>query len=87
MGDRDVNWLDQLCEADREIADLEEENAKLRDRLRWRNVQDEIPNEGEVVIVVMRGMAWPNIVPVTANFYTSTIATHWRPIGPLPGGE
>jgi len=28
--------LDQLCEADEKIAELESENAKLRDQLRWR---------------------------------------------------
>jgi hypothetical protein len=33
MGDRDVDWLDQLCEADEKIVELETENAKLRDQL------------------------------------------------------
>jgi hypothetical protein len=31
MSDRDVDWLDQLCEADEKIAELESENAKLRE--------------------------------------------------------
>ena len=33
MSDRDVDWLDQLCEADEKIAELESENAKLREEL------------------------------------------------------
>ena len=33
MSDRDVDWLDQLCEADEKIAELESENAKLREQL------------------------------------------------------
>jgi hypothetical protein len=45
MGDRDVDWLDELCEADKKIAELEAENAKLRDLLRWRKWPEEKPTE------------------------------------------
>lgn len=81
---KQMSNLQRIHELEEMVSNLEDDNAKLRDLLRWRNVQDEIPNEGEVVVVAMRGMAWPNILPVTANFFTSSIATHWRPIGPLP---
>jgi hypothetical protein len=70
--------------ADR-CAELEAENAKLREAARWRKWPEEIPKKHGLYLTVDcadglknlwfdGGWPWPNV-------------THWRPIGNLPGGE
>ena len=93
MGDRDVDWLDQLCEADEKIAELESENAKLRDQLRWRKWPEEKPVTSGRYLVLTDGSTdignhlsyWSR----TAESWSTKDAgiAYWRPIGPLPGGD
>jgi hypothetical protein len=74
--------------ADR-CAELESENAKLRDLLRWRDAWGEPPTEhGEYLVqryefyggAELMTLHWNGNWPLRA-------ISHWRPIGPLPGGE
>jgi hypothetical protein len=97
MGDRDVDWLDQLCEADEKIAELESENAKLRDQLRWRKWPEEKPEEtGRNPYTVILGCDCVQATFSSGRWLmdermsfedVADMVTHWRPIGPLPGGE
>ncbi len=93
MSDRDVDWLDQLCEADEKIAELESENAKLRDQLRWRKWPEEKPVNSGRYLVLTDGSTdvgdhlsyWSRRA---ASWSTKDAGiAYWRPIGPLPGGE
>jgi hypothetical protein len=86
MGDRDAEHiLNELQEARAEVD-------RLRDQLRWRDAKTEKPQEGELCLIVMRNMIWPNVIQYSEfGFYRSPWDTdfilHWRPVGPLPGGE
>ncbi len=52
---------------------------------RWRKWSDEKPDEGTLVIVVLKGAAWPNIIQASGSaFFESSLITHWRPVGTLP---
>jgi len=71
--------------ADR-CAELEAENAKLRDLLRWRDAWGEPPTEhGEYLVqryefyggAELMTLHWNGNWPLRA-------ISHWRPIGPLP---
>jgi hypothetical protein len=94
MGDRDVDWLDQLCEADEKIVELESENAKLRDQLRWRKWPEDDPAETErqYLVVDKHGRFSTNYWGQDGdgsgcwNEYVE-YGSYWRPIAPLPGGE
>jgi len=96
MGDRDVDWLDQLCEADEKIAELETENAKLRDQLRWRKWPEEKPEAGGKYLMIwfddVKGLWLDDIKVVQCNeplreCYLKLGYFYWRPIGPLPMQE
>ena len=64
---------------------LESENAKLRELLRWRNTESEVPEENEFCLVIVKGSAWPNVIRYSGTFpWSQSVITHWRPIGPLP---
>jgi hypothetical protein len=72
--------------------EMKAENARLRDQLRWRDAKTEKPQEGELCLIVMRNMIWPNVIQYSEfGSYRSPWDTdfilHWRPVGPLPGGE
>ena len=86
MGDRDVDWLDQLCEADEKIVELESENAKLRDQLRWRKWPEEKPEAEQHCQLILANNSFPHLCCSIYPFAHWEIlnATHWRPIGPLP---
>ena len=69
-----------------------DELVKLRDQLRWRDAKTEKPQEGELCLIVMRNMIWPNVIQYSEfGSYRSPWDTdfilYWRPIGELPGGE
>ena len=73
--------------ADR-CADLEAENERLREQLRWRKTDEEKPENDSFALIILRGMSWPNVIRVNFDYpLESLVVTHWRPIGPLPGGE
>jgi hypothetical protein len=73
--------------ADR-CAELEAENAKQSNLLRWRNANEEPPQEPTVCLVVLGNNAYVDVTTWTKESPWHTgIITHWRPIGPLPGGE
>ncbi len=86
MGDRDVDWLDQLCEADEKIVELESENAKLRDQLRWRKWPEEKPEAEQHCQLILATNSFPHLGCTIYPFahWENLNATHWRPIGPLP---
>ena len=70
------------------VKQLREENAKLRDQLRWRSTESEVPDENEFCLVIVKNSAWPNVIRHSGTFpWSQSVITHWRPIGPLPGGE
>ena len=61
------------------------------DLLRWRKWPDESPDSWRHYMV-MTDLSWPVIAFYTGEYFRihSEIVvgvTHWRPIGPLPGGE
>jgi hypothetical protein len=77
--------------ADR-CADLEAENERLREQLRWRKWSEEKPkNSGQYLV------RWNNESCVLVTDYDLSAEarwkhcisppTYWRPIGTLPGGE
>jgi hypothetical protein len=76
--------------ADR-CAELEAENAKLRDQLRWRKWPDEKP-EANGWYLCDHGRLKDG-VDISTVYYETNKASwvfeinpkHWRPIGPLPG--
>ena len=73
MGDRDVHWLDELCEADKKIAELEAENAKLRDAdaicrfLRGEFLRLEAENDK--LRDLLRWRKWPDEKPGVGQHY------------------
>jgi|GEM_PF-7033226 hypothetical protein len=77
--------------ADR-CAELEAENAKLRDQLRWRKWPEEKPTPRCHYLVLTDGSC---DVGTHVSYYSVNIGwatedagiTYWRPIAPLPGGE
>ena len=63
-------------------------NHRLNDLLRWRNAHEEPPQEPTTCLVVLGDNAYMDVTNWTKETPWSTgIITHWRPIGPLPGGE
>ena len=94
MSDRDVDWLDQLCEADEKIAELESENAKLREQLRWRKWPDEKPEDVGTYQCIFKAVMYPTFLHIemlpmdSGMVWNSKVdPNYWRPIGPLPGGD
>lgn len=90
MSDRDVDWLDQLCEADEKIAELESENAKLRDQLRWRKWPEESPSESGFYLIGSHGLSYTPIGHFHAGHNQWDVdwrQFYWMPQIPLPGGE
>ena len=82
----DTDFCSEVCE----IASLKEENNKLRDQLRWRDAYGDTPTEHGSYFVInydfdggtsIHVARWDGKWPI---FFT---VSHWRPIGPLPGGE
>ena len=66
-----------------------DELVRLRDQLRWRDAKTEKPQEGELCLIVMRNMIWPNVIQYSEfGSYRSPWDTdfilYWRPIGELP---
>ena len=73
------------------IEGLHMANAELRELVRWRKWPDESPDSWRHYMV-MTDLSWPVIAFYTGEYFRihSDIIvgiTHWRPIGPLPGGE
>jgi len=82
--------LDQLCEADEKIAELESENAKMRDLLRWRDAYGEPPTEEGIYLVINNDFDGGTSIHATywkGKWPIGFTVPYWRPIGPLPGGE
>ncbi len=86
----EILGLDLLSKVGSKIGDLEAENAELRDQLRWRDIKTESPtSDGRYLIVGEIGYVASDYFTL-ANGWTHKemmLWTHWRPIGPLPGGE
>jgi hypothetical protein len=80
--------LDQLCEADEKIAELESENAKLRDQLRWRDAHGEPPTEEGIYLVINNDFDGGTSIHATywkGKWPIEFTVANWRPIGELPG--
>jgi hypothetical protein len=79
MGDRDVDWLDELAE-------LKAVNAKMRDLLRWRKWPEEKPEAEQQCQLILANKLAPILCCSKYPFdhWENLNATHWRPIGPLP---
>ena len=64
-----------------------EELAKLRDLLRWRDAEKELPTEKMKCIVIKDGYVetemWHKDIHSRLDWKAMKI-THWRPIGPMP---
>ena len=75
--------------ADR-CAELEAENAKLRDLLRWRKWPEEKPtDEANFLVVDKHGLFSVKYWYEDDAWLWSELVENgscWRPIGPLPGG-
>ena len=73
---------------------LEDENVELRDQLRWRKVEEELP-ERDVLVEFHDGRRCVGILTEFDNWFDSFdnkvwCVAHWRPLGPGPekeGGE
>ncbi len=84
--------LSQFCTATtKRESELQSRVRELDDQLRWRKWPDEKPKVGQHYLL-MAGAKAPTVAEFTGeNFrFPSRIVdgvTHWRPIGPLPGGE
>ena len=62
--------------------------AELDELMRWRKADEETPEDGSYCVITLRNMDWPNVIRFHSNtLWDWTVITHWRPIGPLPGGE
>lgn len=68
--------------------------AELEDALRWRSVEDELPESKELVEACRVGPAtntrWLGCRSKGGLLRSADgvmIATHWRPLGPLPEEE
>lgn len=67
---------------------LEKENNQLREMLRWRCVKKEPPEKkGKYYTVSWNGLPkYDWFYPESGWDCKDWRWTHWRPIGPLPGG-
>jgi hypothetical protein len=60
----------------------------FQDLLRWRDAVNEPPTEPTTCLVVLANGAYLDVTNWTESYSWNTgIITHWRPIGPMPGGE
>jgi hypothetical protein len=68
---------------------LEAENAKLLEAMRWRKWPEEKPEAEQHCQLILANNSFPHLCCSIYPFAHWEIlnATHWRPIGPLPGGE
>lgn len=48
--------------AKHKINDMETENTKLNDMLRWRDTAVEKPEPGTLCLIVMKNNIWPNVI-------------------------
>lgn len=78
------------------VKQLREENARLREELRWRKWPEEKPEAGGKYLVIWfddaKGLWLDDIKVVQCNeplreCFFKLGYFYWRPIGPLPGGE
>ena len=74
------------------LVSMARELIKLRDQLRWRKWPEEKPEPKQRYLVLTDGSTdiGPHVSYYSANIGWATEdagITHWRPIGPLPGGE
>jgi hypothetical protein len=71
-------------------AEVVEENAKLRDQLRWRDAYGEPPTEEGIYLVINNDFDGGTSIHATywkGKWPIEFTVANWRPIGPLPGGE
>jgi hypothetical protein len=95
----DVHGIEAICRTcypDKnppQIARLIQENAKLRDLLRWRKWPEEKPKKDGDYLCADSGRIF--VAGFADGFWAEDYGTdellakvqYWRPIGPLPGGE
>jgi len=92
-GDETDEEIQATMDAMDPVKQLREENAKLRELLRWRKWPEEKPvNSGRYLVLTDGSTDIGNHL----SYWSRTVASwstkdagiaFWRPIGPLPGGE
>lgn len=85
------SWFVEIASEHLCVCCAENEIVGLREQLRWRKWPDESPDSWRHYMV-MTDLSWPVIAFYTGEYFRihSEIVvgvTHWRPIGPLPGGD
>ena len=73
----------------RENSRLMDRLVELEDLLRWRDMRDEPPTEhGEYLVQRHEFYGGAELIVLHWNGkWPLRAVSHWRPIGPLPGGE
>ncbi len=92
-GDETDEEIQAAMDAMDPVKQLREENAKLRDQLRWRKWPEEKPvNSGRYLVLTDGSTDIGNHL----SYWSRTVESwstkdagiaFWRPIGPLPGGK
>jgi hypothetical protein len=78
-------WKDGMEKLKCVGCEMKAENIKLRELLRWRSTESELPAENEFCLAIIKNSAWPNVIRHSGTFsWSQSVITHWRPIGPLP---
>lgn len=83
--------LDLLSKVGNKIAELETENAKLREAARWRKWPEEEPEDVGTYQCIFKAVMYPTFLHIemlprdSGMVWNSKVdPSYWRPIGPLP---
>jgi hypothetical protein len=77
--------VERMAEA---IVTLRVVNAELRELLRWRDVDVELPKPGTGCIAILGESQYAVATRYTGDLeWKKETVSFWRPIGPLPGGD
>lgn len=82
--------LSQFCTATtKRESELQSRVRELEDQLRWRKWPEEKPEAEQQCQLILANKLAPILCCSKYPFdhWENLNATHWRPIGPLPGGE
>ncbi len=83
------SWFVEIASEHLCVCCAENEIVGLRDQLRWRKWPEEKPEVEQQCQLILANKLAPILCCSKYPFdhWENLNATHWRPIGPLPGGE
>ena len=87
-GDETDEEIQAVIDAMDPVKQLREENAKLRDQLRWRDAYGEPPTEEGIYLVINNDFDGGTSIHATywkGKWPIGFTVPYWRPIGSLPG--